>query len=273
MDSEASLRFPSGLCVLGNGSLCEGSVSPPGIARVVFNRPDNSADISIYNGRVLGRIDPFIAHASDNDLCSFLGAALKLEEDGLRSALGTRASSGLTFVSLACRLTPRLWVYRMPLAPSLGRPVGLGNRKPLACAYHNWLGERRLAFEIIHTASHDCRIHWSSLCIPDPEPSSARHGDPWETLQTAASSRSTELWEQASRHDAFHWAAHLDKSRLQQVEPLFHLLTDESDTSNWWLYDQAASVAVERLVKKLMWCQQQCYLNRFSAMADETAAG
>ena len=240
---------------------------------MVFNRPDNSADICIYNGRVLGRIDPFIAHASDHDLCSFLGAALKREEDGLRSALGARASSGLTFVSLACRLTSSLWVCRMPLTPSLARPVGLGNRKPLACAYHNWLGERRLAFEIIHTASHDCRIHWSSLCIPDPEPSSARCGDPWETLQAAASSRSTELWEQASRIDAFHWAAHLDKSRLQQVEPLFHLLTDESETSNWWFYDQAASVAVERLVKKLMWCQQQCYLNLFSAMADETAAG
>ena len=273
MDSKASLRFPSGLCVLGNGPLCEGSVCPHGIARVVFNRPDNSADICIYNGRVLGRKDPFIAHASDNNLCSFLGGALKREEDGLRSALGARASSGLTFVSLACRLTPRLWVYRMPLAPSLARPVGLGNRKPLACAYHNWLGERRLAFEIIHTASDHCRIYWSSLCIPDTEPSSARHGDPWEALQAAASSRSTELWEQASQHDAFHWAAHLDKSRLKQVEPLFHLLTDESDTFNWWLYDQAASVAVERLVKKLMWCQQQCYLNLFSAMADETVAG
>jgi len=273
MNSKASLRFPSGLCVLGNGPLCEGGVCPPGIARAVFNRIDNSADICIYNGRFLSRIDPFIARSTDNDLCSTLGGALKREHDGLRSALGARASSGLTFVSLACRLTPRLWVYRMPLAPSLARPVGLGNRKPLACAYHNWLGERRLAFEILHTASHDCRIHWSSLCIPDPEPSSIRRGDPWETLQAAASNRSTELWEQASRHDAFHWADHLDKSRLQQVEPLFHLLTDESDTSNWWLYDQAASVAVERLVKKLMWCQQQCYLNLFSAMGDGPAAG
>ncbi len=273
MNSKASLRFPSGLCVLGNGPLCEGGVCPPGIARAVFNRIDNSADICIYNGRFLSRIDPFIARSTDNDLCSTLGGALKREHDGLRSALGSRASSGLTFVSLACRLTPRLWVYRMPLAPSLARPVGLGNRKPLACAYHNWLGERRLAFEILHTASHDCRIHWSSLCIPDPEPSSIRRGDPWETLQAAASNRSTELWEQASRHDAFHWADHLDKSRLQQVEPLFHLLTDESDTSNWWLYDQAASVAVERLVKKLMWCQQQCYLNLFSAMGDGPAAG
>lgn len=273
MDSKASLRFQSGLCVLGNGPLCEGGVCPHGIARVVFNRSDNSADICIYNGRVLGRKESFIAHASDDKLCLFLGGALTCEDNFLRSALGVRASTGLTFVSLACKLTPRLWVFRMPLAPSLARPVGLGNRKPLACSYHNWLGERRVAFEIIHKASHHCRIHWSSLYIPDTEPSSARHGDPWETLQAAASSRSTELWVQASWYDAFHWAAHLDSSRLQQVEPLFHLLTDESDTSNWWLYDQAASVAVERLVKKLMWCQQQCYLNLFSSMAGETAEG
>jgi len=273
MNSKAPLRFPSGLCVLGNAPHCEACVCPPGLARVVFNRPDNSADICIYNGRVLDRIDPFIAHSSDHGLCIFLEDALKREQYGLLSTLGARASSGLTFVSLARRLTSELWVYGMPLAPSLARPVGLGNRKPLACAYHNWLGERRLAFEILHTASHDCRIHWSSLLIPKPESSSTRHKDPWETLQAAASNHSTELWEQASRIDAFDWAVHVDKSRLQQAERLFHLMSDKGDTANWWLYDQAASVAVERLVKKLMWCQQQWYLNLFCAMADETAVG
>lgn len=257
MDSKALFRFQSGFCVFGNGPHDEDGVFPPGLARVVFNRPDDLADIVIYNGCVLGRIDPFIVHAQDNDLCISLELALKREQANLRSALGARASTGLTFVSLACGLTPRLWVYRMPLAPSLARPGGLENRKPLACTYHNWLGERRLAFEMVR--SSDSQIRWKSLYLPSPEPSSVRHGDPWETLQAAASSRSTELWDQASRYDALHLAAHMDHSRIQQIEHLFHLVVGENETPNWWLYDQQASAAIERLLKKLMWCQQQRY--------------
>lgn len=273
MDPNASFRFESGLCVLGNGPHDEDSTLPPKLARVVFNRPEDSADIVVYNGRVLSRTNPFVVHAPNNDLCHFLESALKREQADLRSTLGAPASSGLTFVRLACSLTPELWVYRMPLAPSLARPIGLGNRKPLACAYHNWLGERRLAFELIRSASSDCQIHWKSLYFPSREPSSVRHGDPWETLQAAASSRSTELWDQASRYDTLHLAAHMDHARMQQIEHLFHLVVGENETPNWWLYDQQASAAIERLLKKLMWCQQQRYLHLFSAMANETVAG
>lgn len=47
--------------------------------------------------------------------------------------------------------------------------------------------------------------------------------------------------------------------RIIQLEQFFHLNRSQSDTPNWWLYDDKASVLIERLAQRLRLAQYQAF--------------
>jgi len=81
------------------------------------------------------------------------------------SKLGTELrclpSTGLTTVHVCIGLSLSVQVFRMPLRPTMFRASELPPRQPLAAAFHNWLGEQRMAWRLI--ASQGDQLSWPDM--------------------------------------------------------------------------------------------------------------
>ena len=261
------IPWPTKVCVIGNGPDAN-EVVAPGL-KIRFNRVSSDAVLLedapvlwINNQRHNGDTTGFIsegAYASTN-----LDANLQAKAHELSSVLGCWPSSGLTTVTLLAEKVQFLRVYKMPLLPSLLRPTGLHPRKPLACAFHNWLGERRLAF--LSTASAG---PWRSLFQDKPEGGSTVSGDLFQdllSLHQISRNESRKLLNQLSQVSASCWISNTTPQLLKSAEHLFHLDRRSNQTRNWWLYDHDGSAQADAIRGRLAWCQQQVIGVRASAV-------
>lgn len=187
----------------------------------------------------------------------------------LAAELGCLPSTGLATVHACMELGLSLHVFRMPLRPSLLRAPELAPRQPLAAAFHNWLGEQRLAWWLI--ASQGDHLRWLDLTAKRGAISETKGNlDPYpcifEWMQGAAlrgpnSVDRANLVELATS-SRFDWEGYAKHEHLRQLEPFFHLDRTRQETQNWWLYSNSLSTTIDTLLRRLTQAQQFLYLEQ-----------
>tara|TARA_R110000868_G_scaffold96949_1_gene266636 strand:- start:5504 stop:6316 length:813 start_codon:yes stop_codon:yes gene_type:complete len=184
---------------------------------------------------------------------------LRATSEELTLHLGCLPSSGLAAVACFSDFVKMTQVDCLPLIPSFARPANMNSRKPQACAFHNWLGERRLAMELQHLSSPE-RIRWPGFHF-NSDCDGSEQSDPLQRLLSVFDekrpSKHIRLELQAlstACNDS--WLASLSLSTLEQLEAKFFLQRNVQHTAQWWLYDNEASSAIDRIFKRLIWCQQ-----------------
>lgn len=207
---------------------------------------------------------PFIVAAPSFGLASRrqFEELLRLSAMTLKPLLGCFPSSGLAAIHSGLQLAERVSVYRIPLKPSFVRAAGMPPRKPLACAFHNWLGERRIALSLLREHSPE-RLLWE----PFPLESGTDCGEPTDCnpirLLTDLFSRGSSVQEseftgtleRLARVDRSTWFRNADGANLTALERYFFLSLNNSDTPNWWLFNNRVSSSVDEILGKLMVCQ------------------
>lgn len=180
----------------------------------------------------------------------------------LAPLLGCFPSSGLVAIHGVLQLAKQISIYRVPLKPSLVRIADMSPRKPLPCAFHNWLGERRLGLCFLREFGPE-RLRWKSLSL---EPVLDR-GEPTdsnplmlllEVFRQGRSVRESELsgtLAQLAAVEQSAWRRNAKESYLTALESHFFLSRESSVTPNWWLYSNRISVPLDRILHRLMLCQ------------------
>lgn len=223
--------------------------------RVRFNQPipkDDCNCLTICNGNLVGSYMPFVVHG-------------ELQEDGfperlsaharvLELELGCWPSSGLT--ALSCLLGPgsSLKVSAMNLLPSLVRSSVWGPRQPLPAAFHNWLGERRVAQGWLS------RLEWPTYWLECPTPAIEGEAASFERLQALpflSRDQAMMEWRTLASVDVQSWYEIATEDRLKAIEGLFFLPRGQRETSLWWMYDSVASSYVNRVRFALAVAQQR----------------
>lgn len=244
--------------VIGNGPETGEEVAQG--LKVRFNRSGSDGGLIegtpllwVSNLRHKGGAPCFIsegAYASaqlDNDL--------QEKARALSSNLGCWPSSGLATVAFLAEKVQCLRIYQMPLLPSLLRLSGLHPRKPLACVFHNWLGERRLAL-----LSKTGITPWASLFLPKPTGGRTLSGNLFQdllSLPNISRDEGCKLLKQLDQVSASCWLSNANFQHLNKAEHLFHLNRQVNQTRNWWLYDHDGSALAEVIRRRLAWCQQE----------------
>lgn len=239
---------------------------------ITFNPPIGSqpmgGEIQISNWKHAGlptACRPFVVAAPTlgPTWCQQFEDQLRHSATILEPLLGCFPSSGLVAVHAALPLAKHVSVYRMPLKPSLVRVANMSPRKPLACAFHNWLGERRLAFSLLREYGPE-RICWKSLFL---EPVVEDRGkltdsDPLMLLTNLFSQgrniqecELAEALEQLTGAGQDAWVRNIDETCLAALERHFFLSRHGSDTPNWWLYSNRISVPLDNILHRIMLCQ------------------
>ncbi|MCX2497897.1 hypothetical protein OQ486_13955 [Plesiomonas shigelloides] len=207
--------------------------------------------------------------------------------------LGAWPSSGLAVLGCLYGLAGlNVRVCQMNLLPSLIRAPELSARMPLAAAFHNWLGERRLAMDLLFDTGNDhAVIDWPDFWLPAPiSQAPARWQPPSRSCPLAAltqlehcsKTEGRKLWQQLAGMDASHWLEAFsgvpapynngsgdidseaptsgnntpDLDKLIAADRLFVLPRDVQKTSLWWLYDNEVSVWVSQVHYTLAWLWQ-----------------
>ncbi len=261
----------SSLRLCGNGpGVAENTVTNQ--PTVTFNPPAERPfsvrdEIQISNWKHAGlQTDcrPFVVAAPclEPAWCQRLEDLLKNSAIALEAVLGCFPSSGLVAVHAALQLAEQVQVYRMPLKPSLIRPAGMSPRKPLPCAFHNWLGERRLGLYLLREYGPK-RLLWNSLA-PEALTDSGAPTDsaPLAILENlfcqAQSDQEDELaetldWLAGIERRA--WARNAEETRLTTLEQYFFLSRHHPVTTNWWLFNNRLSAPLDAVLQRLMVCQ------------------
>ncbi len=188
----------------------------------------------------------------------------------LDAELGCIPSTGLATIHTCMKLGLSLQVFRMPLRPTLLRAPELAPRQPLAAAFHNWLGEQRIAWQLI--TAHGKHLTWPDMTakIPPITRETEGHLDPYpyifEWMEDAAllgpnSVEWANLVELATSSQ-FDWETHANHEQLRRLEPFFHLNRAKQETSNWWLYSNSLSTTIDILLRRLTQAQQFLYLEQ-----------
>lgn len=227
-----------------------------------FNQPwtiASSADLAITNSKLAGIKAGVLVQG---EVPSRLFCE-KLEVYGkeLEILLGCKPSIGLLTLKTMLELGVTINVSRMTLLPSLERPLDYNKRKALPAAYHNWLGERRLAsgwidklswpgFEM-KLARHD-KVNDATI---------TRHCFKLPSLPSLSKEEATQLLIGLSEVEPMEWLERIDSSVLQTLESLFFVLRGRRTSPNWWLYDNELSTEVNRLHKNLALAQQALLLS------------
>lgn len=267
----AAMTHPA-LHIVGNGP---GDVPRlnPHEPRVHFNplgTPSPGAmEIFVSNHRHRGRRDsagrPFIVESTwlGKAGCRRFEDTLAASATALEAQLGCFPSAGLATVHAAFAMGLRLYVHRMPLKPDLHRLPGMGARQALPCAFHNWLGERRLALGLLR-ASAATQLCWASLRLPlpveKPHPDGAR---PLPELQALLHACGLEAEERLARELTKlaasclpTWIRSAQPAALRALEPLLFLDRRSRATGNWWLYSNRCAPGLDAVLGRLMLCQQ-----------------
>lgn len=260
------------LHIVGNGP---GDVPllTPDEPLVRFNPPStrspSALEIFVSNHRHRGRREsagrPFIVESTwlDGTGCQRFEEALAASAAALEERVGCFPSAGLATVHATLGMEMRLHVHRMPLRPDLHRPPGMGARQALPCAFHNWLGERRLALELLRGSSAT-QLSWASLRLALPKAN--RHPDGVSALtellallQQARPKEEAQVATQLARlagRPLRAWMHDAQAPMLHALEPLLFLDRRSRDTGNWWLYSNRCAPALDTVLGCLMLAQQ-----------------
>jgi len=268
----------TGICIIGNGP---GKSPKPERDRpcIRFNLGDDEPlspmEIRISNLRVARRPHESVLfqitspgmRAPDSERLQHLLTQKALK---LKAELGCLPSTGLTTIHACIELGLSLRILRMPLRPALLRPPDLAQRKPLAAAFHNWLGEQRLAWQLI--AAHGDRLRWLDMTAKTHKTTGQTRGhlDPYPRIHDwmqVAALRGTNAVDQASlvelvSSSQFDWYGYANQERLRQLEPFLHLDRTSLETPNWWLYSNSLSTSIDTLLRRLSQAQQLLYLEQ-----------
>lgn len=226
-----------------------------------FNQPfpwSESSTLVISNGRRKGINKPFLVegqkppHDFERRLNETSGV--------LESRLGVRPSAGLATLFVLSEESCNIRISCMDLLPSIARPQQLPNRTPLACCFHNWLGERRIILPWVH------KLEWPGFWLSGLETGlevskPGQASDPYPPLLSLPSIARHEgmrliRWLAGQPHVC--WEMHATEDRLRQAEQLFLLFRGARDTKNWWLFDFEASALMARVHRMLAGVQQTC---------------
>lgn len=229
--------------------------------------------------------------ADANDM-ALLGDLSRVAQKQAR-ILGAWSSSGLAVLGcLYGQAGLNVRVCQMNLLPSLIRTPELSARMPLAAAFHNWLGERRLAMDLLFGRGNDhAVIDWPDFWLPAPiSQAPTRWQPPIRSCPLAAltqlehcnKAEGRKLWQQLAGTNTSHWleafsgapapynngSGDIDSEapesgnntsgfdKLIAAERLFVLPRDVQKTSLWWLYDNEVSVWVSQVHYTLAWLWQ-----------------
>ncbi|MCF4009996.1 hypothetical protein [Rheinheimera sp. UJ63] len=188
--------------------------------------------------------------------------ALNLQHQQLQVALNAVPSSGLCCLMVFALAGIPATVSGMTLLPSLARTGGLQVRQPMASYFHNWLAERRLLMPYIAT------LDWPQFYLtplPAANGAATKHtaANPYDQLKQL-----TQLDKQAGMAvirvladlAPANWLNHTNSDSVNAMAPLFYLSRTETQSPNWWLFDDVASQLMARVQYQLAWAQQQYLL-------------
>ncbi len=174
----------------------------------------------------------------------------------LEKQLGCVPSLGLVAIHTLLNFKQATRVSRMSLLPSLKRAYNLSHRKPLPEAYHNWLGERKLALSCFND------LDWPEFLLPAPFENESSNNVPYDCfsllqqLPDMPREDAKILWKELSRVSSQVWFEQANYSNLKMIESLFYITRNSQHTPNWWLYDNQLSNCVDHLQKVLAFVQQ-----------------
>ena len=273
-----AIQGATSICIVGNGP-GKAPESKRGHPCIRFNISDDQSlspmEIRISNLRVARR--PYEStlfqvtsqgmRASDSKRLQHLLTHQALK---LKTELGCLPSTGLTTIHACIELGLSLRILRMPLRATLLRPPDLTPRKPLAAAFHNWLGEQRLAWQLI--AAHGDRLRWLDITAKTHETTGQTRGhlDPYPRIHDwmqVAALRGPNAVDQARlvelvSSSQLDWYGYANQERLRQLEPFLHLDRTSLETPNWWLYSNSLSTSIDTLLRRLSQAQQLLYLEQ-----------
>lgn len=237
--------------------------------------PLSPLEVRVSNQRV-------IRQACESSLFQVLSLAMnETERDGIQrlltlqstkldAELGCPPSTGIATVHTCLSLGLSLSIFRMPLRPPLLRASELAPRYPLPAAFHNWLGEQRIAWRLI--SAHKERLRWSDMTTKLDNIDSEEGGvlNPYPSIlgwMKNAARRGPDTNDQVTLIELttsprFNWGRHANHEYLRQLEPFLYLDRARQETRNWWLYSNSLSTAIDLLLGRLSHAQQRLYLEQ-----------
>ena len=222
-----------------------------------FNQPltiASKADLVITNSKLAGIEKGFLVQGEVPS--ELFTEKLEANTKALESLLGCKPSLGLLAIKTMLEFGVTINISRMTLLPSLERPLDYDKRKALPAAYHNWLGERRLASGWMD------KLNWPGYVMklarhePANDATTNRILSNLQSLPSIPKAEATELLKGLSEVKPLTWLEHIDYSSLIALESLFFVLRGRHISPNWWLYDNELSTEVNRLQKNLALAQQ-----------------
>lgn len=259
------------LLVVGNGPGTKPQI-PPGQLHIRFNSPPSSPltpqEIRISNRKFPGKDSPTTpfrvqSKALSSSEISDLQRELSDSANNLTNHLGCLPSTGLATVLTLHFRGKRIKCVRMPLRPSYLRTTKLSERKPLASAYHNWIGERRIGLSLLRKSATS--FDWPELHLAPPPkattPPRTRNIIPrlneWFTdAANEPQNANTQVLAELAQFPAEHWRHNAMDNEIKEVEKFLFLARSQQETPNWWLYSNALSPILDKLILKLMLTQQ-----------------
>lgn len=258
------------LYVVGNGP----GVLPPAdenVSFVAFNqsadKPLRAGEIRINNRKLAGPAAntlPFVVSSRclSADDCEQLQDKLNTTSQVLCSQLGCLPSAGLTAVFALTDMGVGLQLFQMPLRPSLLRVTTMPIRQPLAAAFHNWLGERRLAWQLLR--GRQTLLNWPQLYL-STEPAGTAQDitisyprlQEWFVTHAGRSEKADiSTLQELAALPVTAWYPTAKVGALQALEGFFFLARQLQTTPNWWLYRNDISPLIDTLMLRLMQAQQ-----------------
>ncbi|WP_375177783.1 hypothetical protein [Marinobacter mobilis] len=220
-----------------------------------FNQPLPSSEPStlvVSNGREKGISRRFIIEGQQPPYD--FEHRLNETANALESRLGAHPSAGLTALCVLSEEFCNIRINCMNLLPSIARPEHLANRKPLACYFHNWLGERRIILPWVH------QLNWPGFWLSFLDKSKLEQRfNPYPSLMSMPFIERREgltLIRYLAELPQACWTTNATGELLTHAENLFFLSRDVHETPNWWLFDYEASELMARIHFTLAVAQQ-----------------
>ncbi|WP_274026662.1 hypothetical protein [Vibrio parahaemolyticus] len=229
---------------------------------VRFNQPltfSLRADLTITNSKLAGLEKGFLIEGKvpGEKFVEKLETNSKL----LESQLGCKPSLGLLTTKTMLEFGVRVNISSMALMPSLERSLDYDERKALPAAYHNWLGERRIAFLWLDKLNWPGYLQKTSHHDQGSYVSRTPNFSMIQALPSLPRKEASQLLKELSEVSSWAWFEQTTFSALKAIEPLFYVVRGMHFSPNWWLYDNELSIQVNRLHKNLMLAQQALFLS------------
>lgn len=238
---------------------------------VTFNqladKPLRAGEIRINNrkfARAAANTLPFVVSSCCLSVydCGQLQDKLETTSELLCSQLGCLPSAGLTAVFALTNMGVGLQLFQMPLRPSLLRLTNMPVRQPLAAAFHNWLGERRLAWQLL--CAKRTLLNWPQLYLPTEPAETAKdiaisypRLQEWFVTHSGRPEKADiSTLQELAALPAMAWCQGSKADTLQAFEGYFFLVRQQQTTPNWWLYHNDISPLIDTLLLRLMQAQQ-----------------